>query len=76
MHLVEGFEESRLEVEPLACVRRSACGIRYADDAGIVSKSTEDLAKMIVILTAFESVGLHRTRNENGDVDRSLKVYM
>ena len=30
----------------------------YADDAGVVPKSTEDLAKMTVIVTVFESAGL------------------
>ena len=30
----------------------------YADDAGIVSKSTENLAKMTVIVTVCESAGL------------------
>ena len=44
------------EQEPLACVRR---GMLYTDDAGIVSKSAEGLAKkMTVIETVFEAVGL------------------
>ena len=46
VHLEEDFGEGGLEVEPLACVRRSVCGMLYADDGDIVSKSTEDLAKM------------------------------
>ena len=58
MHLEEDFGEGGLEVEPLACVRRSVCGMLYDDDAGIVSKSTEDLAKMTVLVTVFESAGL------------------
>ena len=58
VHLEEDFGEGGLEVEPLACVRRSVCGMLYADDAGIVSRSTEDLAKMTVIMAAFESAGL------------------
>ena len=30
----------------------------YADDAGVLCKSTEDLAEMTVIVTVFESAGL------------------
>ena len=45
--------------EPLACARRAVWGMLYADDAGIVSKSAEGLAKMMtVIVTAFEAAGL------------------
>ena len=58
MHLEEDFGEGGLEVAPLACVWRSVCGMLYADDAGNVSQSTEDLAKMTVIVTVFESAGL------------------
>ena len=44
---------------PLASVRRAAWGMLYADDAGIVSKSAEGLAKMMtVIVTVFEAAGL------------------
>ena len=39
----------------------------YADDAVIVSKSAEGLAKMMtVIVTVFEAAGLHRVQ-EDGD---------
>ena len=42
-----------------ACVRRSVWGMLYADDAGIVSRSAEGLAKMMtVIVTVFEAAGL------------------
>ena len=58
MQLEEDLGEGELEIEPLAYVRRSVCGMMYADDAGVVSKSTEDLAKMTVIVTVFESAGL------------------
>ncbi|MEP5351923.1 MAG: reverse transcriptase domain-containing protein, partial [Luteolibacter sp.] len=52
---VAGTEEQ----EPLACVRRAVWGMLYADDAGIVSKSAEGLAKMMtVIVTVFEAAGL------------------
>ena len=47
-----------MEVEPLAHVRRPVCGMLYADDAGVVRQSKEDLAKMTVIVTVFESAGL------------------
>ena len=44
---------------PLACVRRAVWGMLFADDAGIVSKSAEGLAKMMtVIVTVFEAAGL------------------
>ena len=58
MHLEEDFGEGGLEVEPLAHVRRPVCGMLYADDAGVVRQSKEDLAKMTVIVTVFESAGL------------------
>ena len=57
VHL-EDFGEGGLEVGPMACVQRSVCGMLYADDAGIVSKSTEGLAKMTVIVTVLESADL------------------
>ena len=37
VHLEEDLGGNGVEVEPLACVRRSAGGMLYADDAGIVS---------------------------------------
>ena len=44
---------------PLERVRRAIWGMLYADDAGIVSKSPEGLAKMMtVIVTVFEAAGL------------------
>ena len=53
--------------EPLACVRRALCGMLYADDAGIVSKSTEKLAKMMtVIVTVFKAAGLTVSENKTG----------
>ena len=40
-------------------MRRAVWGMLYADDAGIVSKSAEGLAKMMtVIVTVFEAAGL------------------
>ena len=42
----------------MACQRRAVWGLLYVDDAGIVSKSAEGLAKMmIVIVTVFEAAG-------------------
>ena len=58
VHLDEDFGKGGLEVKPLACVRRSVCGMLYADNVAIVPKSMEDLAKMTVIVTPFESAGL------------------
>ena len=44
---------------PLARVQRAVWGMLYADDAGIVSKSAEGLAKrMTVIVTVFEAAGV------------------
>ena len=60
-HLEEDLEENAAGVssDPLACVRRAVWGMLYADDAGIVSKSAEGLAKMMtVIVTVFEAAGL------------------
>lgn len=57
VHLEEGVVTGQ-EV-PLACARRAVWGMLYADDAGIVSKSAEGLAKMMtVIVTVFEAAGL------------------
>ena len=50
VHLEKGLEENGAG-DPLACVRRAVWGMLYADDAGIVSKSAEGLAKMTVIVT-------------------------
>ena len=44
---------------PLERVRRAIWGMLYADDAGIASRSSEGLAKMMtVIVTVFEAAGL------------------
>ena len=60
LHLEEDLGEDGVKVEPLACVRRSVWGMLYADDAGIVSKSAEGLAKMMTaIFTVFEAAGLN-----------------
>ena len=66
VHLEVDFGEGGFDVEPLACVRRSVFGMLYADDAGIVSKSTEDLAKMTVIVTGFELAGLNVPGTKTG----------
>ena len=61
VHLEEDLEENVAGVssDPLACVRRAVWGMLYADDAAIVSKSAEGLAKMMtVIVTVFEAAGL------------------
>ena len=59
VHLKEDLGGSGVEVEPLACVRRSIWGVMFADHADNVSKSAEGLAKMmIVIVTVFEAAGL------------------
>ena len=43
----------------MACVRRAVWGMLYADDATIVSRSAEGLAKvMTVIVTVSEAAGL------------------
>ena len=43
----------------MACVRMEFWGMLYADDAGIVSRSTEGLSKMMAVtVTAFEAAGL------------------
>ena len=62
VHLEENLEENAAGVssDPLACVRRAVWGMLYADDAGIVSKSAEGLAKMMaVIVTVFRSSRPH-----------------
>ena len=61
VHLEENLEENVVGVssDPLACVRRAIWGMLYADDAGIVSKSAEGLAKiMTAIVTVFDAAGL------------------
>ena len=58
VYLEEDVGEGGLEVEPLAYVRRSASGMLYADDAGVVSNSTNDLANMTAIVTVSEIAGL------------------
>ena len=61
VYLGEGLDENAagLSTDPLVCVRRAVWGMLYADDAGVVSKSAEGLAKMMtVIVTVFEAAGL------------------
>ena len=61
VHLEEDLAENAAGVSsnPLACVRRAVWGMLYANDAGIMSKSAEGLAKMmIVVVTVFEAAGL------------------
>ena len=59
VHLEEDFGEDGVKVESLACERRSVWGMLCADDEGIVSKSVEGLAKMMIaIVTVFEAAGL------------------
>ena len=59
VHLEEDLGGNGVEVEPLACVRKSVWGMLYADDAGIVCKSAEGLANMMtVFVTVFEAAGL------------------
>ena len=58
VHLEEDFRESGLEVEPLACERRSVCGMLYADNGCIVSISTGTHAKISFIVNVFESAVL------------------
>ena len=75
VHLEEDLEENAAGVssDPLACVRRAVWGMLYADDAGIVSKSAEGLAKMMtVIVTVFEAAGL--TVSENTET-MLLRIY-
>ena len=57
VHLEEDLEENAAGVrsDPLECVQGAVWGMLYADDAGIVSKSAEGLAKlMTVIVTVFK----------------------
>ena len=50
---------------PLTCVWRAVWGMLHADDAGIVFKSAEGLAKMMtVIVTVFEAAGLTVSENK------------
>ena len=65
VHIEEDLGEDGVEVELLACVRRSVWGMMYADNAGIVSKSWEDLAKtMAVIVIIHEAAGLTVRRKQ------------
>ena len=61
VHIEEDLEENVAgeSSDPLACLRRAVWGTLYADDAGIVSKPEEGVAKMMtVIVTVFEAAGL------------------
>ena len=47
------------EIERMDDVRKAVWGMLYADDDGVVSKSSEGLTKMMtVIVTVFEAAGL------------------
>ena len=52
VHHEEDLAENAAGVssDPLACVRRAVWGMLYADDAGVVSKSAEGLAKMMTVI--------------------------
>ena len=57
-HLEEDLEENAAGASSV-CVRRAVWVMLYADDAGIVSKSAEGLAKMMtVIVTVFEAASV------------------
>ena len=64
VHLEEDLEEDGVGVnaDPLTCVRRAVWGLLYADDAGIVSKSAEGLAKMIAIIVTVSPCPRRRRR--------------
>ena len=67
VHLEEDLGEDGVDVELLACVRRLVWGMMYADDARIVSKSLECLAKtMTVIVIVYEAVGLSVSETKAG----------
>ena len=75
VHLEEDLEENAAGVssDPLACSRRDVWGMLYADDAGIVSKSAEGLAKMMtVIVTVVEAAG--RTVSEKKTATMLLRT--
>ena len=77
VHLEEDLEENAAGVssDPLACVRRAVSGMLYADDAGIVSKSAEDLTKMMtVIVTVFEAAGLTVSEKKFGRTPQNTKT--
>ena len=63
VHLEEDLEGNGVEIDPIACARRSVWGMSYADDAGIVSNSAESLAMMTVIVAVVDASG--RTVFEN-----------
>ena len=68
VHLEENLGGDGVEVDPLTCVRRVVGGTLYEDDAGLLSKSAEGLAKtMTVNVTVFEAAGLTVSEKENGD---------
>ena len=59
VHLEQDPGEAGGKVDSLTCVRRVVWGMLRADDAGIVSKSAEGVAKMMaVIVTVFVAAGL------------------
>ena len=51
----------------MACARRAVWGMLYANDAGIVSKSAEGLAKMMAVIgTVFEAAGITVSETNTG----------
>ena len=67
VHHEEDLGENGVKVEPLACVRRSVCGLLYTDDAGLASKSAEALRRYDRHYDRFRSSRPHCVRKENGD---------
>ena len=64
-NLEEDLENAAgVSTDLLALVRRAVWGMLYADDAGVVSRSAEGLAKMMtVIVTVFEAASLTVSEN-------------
>ena len=75
VHPEEDLGEDGVGVDSLACVRRSVWGMLYADDAGIVYRSSEGLAMMMtVIVTAFEAaeITVSKKKTETITVNKVL----
>ena len=65
VHLEEDLDEDGVKVDPLTHVRRAVWGMLFADDAGIMSKSAEGLAKMMTVIVAiFEAAGFTVSENK------------
>ena len=63
--LEKDLREDGVNIVSLSFVRRVVWGMMCADDAGIVSKSTEGIAKiMTVIVTVLEAAGLAVSETE------------